>query len=708
MNHKIAKQCTWVSVLAIASSMASNQALAEDSDTMELETIVVTAQKREANLQDVPISISVFDSKNIERLAANTLSDLEFASPGVKIDSDSLGGLSIRGVGGFARNVGTEGRSGVYVDEVFVGRSAGVDQTLLNIERVEILKGPQGTLFGRNTVSGAISITTKRPGPEFEGMASAEYGSRNRLNMSGMVNIPVIDDKLFVLATANHIQQDGHVDNLVTGEDVGSKNITSGRIQALYVVNDDMDLLLSAEFRNSEKDIIGFQIFDDIDTVGKDAVNHNSTEFDDSDIFGVSATVNYTLSNNFALKSITSYREEDYLAVTDEDGSVLDISTSDFQEDNKQFTQELRLESPRLGNIDFLAGLYYFNQQLTSDKRADAGIHFAIPNISILAPGAVDLESFAGFVHTNAYLTDRFTVSAGLRYTWESKDADYSITDPTGFLYTNGSLQDSESWDNWSPSLSAKYHASDDVMFYATVSRGFKAGGYNLDFLSSLEQVKFDPETVTNYETGFKADLFDKRVRLNAAAFYMDFSDYQVFQFITLPTGGTIIALTNAAEVSSKGIEASLNIQATKGLTLSTAYSYTKATYSKFPDGGGLGIDLDGQHIADSPDHSLYVAADYKLDVADLGYANFHVDFAHTNGYDKFISVSLSEPLGSVETLNARVELLTAEQDWSLAVWGRNLLNDRSLTDVGYNFLGSRYGSFQNPREFGITLKREF
>ena len=708
MNDKIQQQCKWLSLLAVSSSLASVPSFAEDTDQMELETIVVTAQKREANLQDVPISISVFDSKKIERVAANTLSDLEFASPGVKIDSNSLGGLSIRGVGGFARNVGTEGRSGVYVDDVFVGRAAGVDQSLVNIERVEILKGPQGTLFGRNTVSGAISITTKKPGEDFEGMISAEYGSRNRMNFSGLLNIPIVDGKFFVQASGNHIQQDGHVENLVTGKDVGSKDITSGRLQALYIVNDDMDILLNTEFRSSNKDIIGFQTFNDIDTVGKDAVNHNATEFDNGDLFGVSATVNYTFANNFALKSITSYRKEDFLIVTDEDGSALDASTSNFQEDNRQFTQEIRLESPRLGNIDFLAGLYYFNQELTSDKRADAGKDFLVPYVTIRAPGSVDLESFAGFVNTNAYLTDRFTISAGLRYTWESKDADYSISDPTGFLYTNGSIQDSESWDAWSPSVSAQYNVSDDVMLYATVSQGFKAGGYNLDFLSSLEQVKFDPETVTNYETGFKADLWDKRIRLNASAFYMEFSDYQVFQFITLPTGGTIIALTNAAEVTSKGIEAELNVQATKDLVLSTAYSYTQAKYKHFPDGGGIGVDYDGQHIADSPDHSLYLAADYRFNIGEVGHANFHLDFSYTNGYDKFISVALSEPIGSIETMNARVEFLTPEEDWSLAVWARNLLNDRALTDVSYNFLGSRYGSFQQPRELGVTLKYQF
>jgi iron complex outermembrane receptor protein len=708
MNHKTVKQCKWISALAVSSSLISVQSFAQDTYDVVLEEIIVTAQKREANVQDVPISISVFDSKNIERLAANTLSDLEFASPGVIIDSDSLGGLSIRGVGGFARNVGTEGRSGVYVDDVFVGRAAGVDQSLMNIERVEILKGPQGTLFGRNTVSGAINITTKKPSEEFEGMLSAEYGSRNRVNVAGMVNIPLVEDKFYIRASGNHIQQDGYVDNLFTGEDVGSKNISSGRLQALYLVNDNLDVLLNAEVRSSKKDSIGFQLFNDIDTIGSNAVSHNAIEFDDNNIFGVSSTINYTFSNDFSLTSITAYREEDFLAVTDEDGSTLDAVTSDFQEDNKQFTQEFRLESPRMGNVDFLAGLYYINQELTSDKRADAGPDFFAPNIAVLAPGAIDLESYAGFLHSNVYLTDQFTVTAGLRYTRESKDADYSITDPTGFLYTNGSIQDSETWDAWSPSLSARYRFSEDVMVYGTVSRGFKAGGYNLDFLSSLEQVKFDPETVTNYEAGFKADLWDKRARLNVSAYYMDFSDYQVFQFITLPNGGTIIALTNAAEVSSKGIETELNVQVMRDLTLSAAYSYINAKYSKFPDGGGLGVDLDGQYIGNSPDHSLYFAADYSLDVGDIGSANFHADFSYTNGYDKFISVTLSEPLGSVETLNARVEFLTPEQDWALAVWGRNLLNDNSLTDVGYNFLGSRYGSFRTPREFGVSLKREF
>lgn len=696
------------STMAIMVGVAGiNCETSADDSEFTLETIVVTAQRREENLQEVPISISVIDSKKIERMAANTLSDIQLATPGITIDDNSLGGLSIRGVGGFARNVGTEGRSSVYVDEVFVGRAAGVDQNLFNIERVEVLKGPQGTLFGRNTVSGAINITTKEPVDDFEALASAEYGSRDRINISGMLNTVLVEDKLFIRASANHFQQDGYVENLVTGTDLGSQNITSGRLQALYIVDENMEVLLNVDARRSRKDVIGFQAFTDIDTVGKNAVNHNAEEYDDSNVFGVSATVNYTFANDFLLKSITAYRNEDLTILTDEDASVLDVGTSTFQEDNKQLTQELRLESPKLGAFDFLVGLYYMKQDLTSDKRSDLGDDF-IPGVSILAPGAVDLESFASFTHTNLYLTDKVTLTAGLRYTRESKDADYSISDPTGALFTNGTFEDSATWDAWSPRLSAKYQVTDDAMLYATVSRGFKAGGYNLDFLSSLEQVKYDPETVTNYEAGFKADIFQKRARLNVSAFYMDFSDYQVFQFLRLPSGGTITALTNAAEVSSKGVEAELSVQLNKNLSLSTAYSYTEAKYSKFPDGGGIGIDLDGQFIGDTPDHSFFIAADYGVDVADLGSLNLHVDFSHSNGYDKFISVDLSEPISSVENLNARIELLTTEEDWSLALWARNLLNQRNIVDVGYNFLGSRYATFQEPREFGLTAKYQF
>lgn len=699
--------------LKLAQSDSTSRKNDEPSDQKDepryeaLEEIVVTAQKRQQSAQLVPISMATLSGEDIAKVVANTLSDLQFAVPGVQIGTTSMGGFTIRGVSGFTRNIGSEGRAGVYVDEVYVGRSAGVDQNLFDVERVEILKGPQGTLFGRNTVSGAVNITTRKPQPQVEGSVTLEAGNLNRTNGTLIVNAPLIDERLFARLSANAIQQDGYTDNLTTAEQVGGFDKSSGRLQLRYLASDALELNLSVDKRESRKDIVGFQLFTDIDALGPRAIRHDAREFDDNNLLGAALTVDYALPGDFKLKSISAYQEEDFAILTDEDAMALDFATSFFQEDNQQFTQELRLESPDLGGYDFLVGLYYLDQTLTSNRHADLGTAFTPTGASVQAPGEVDLESFAAYAHTNFYLTPRLTLTAGLRYTSDTKSVDYNIADSTG-LFIDGTVVDEERWDDWSPKLGLQFQFNPDVMLYASVSRAFKAGGYNLDFLSSLEQVRYDPETATSYEIGIKSELFARRVRLNVAAYAMKFDDYQVFQFRQLPSGGTILVLTNAAEATSEGAEVELLVKPLQDLTLTANYAYIDAKYDRFPNGGGLGIDYDGTPIGSTPKHTFYVAADYQLAAGRAGSLNTHVDYARADAFDKFINLSLSEPIRAQKTLNARIELLTSGERLSFAVWGRNLTDEETPTDVVYNFLGARYALYALPRTWGATVKYNF
>ncbi|MEP1447272.1 MAG: TonB-dependent receptor [Paraglaciecola sp.] len=688
------------------------QASAQDQtivveDSLGIEKIQVTAQKRTQSIQEVPISLIVMSDSDIEKAAANTLSDLNFAIPGLSISGDSQGGVSIRGVSGFARNVGSEGRAGIYTDEVYVGRSAGVDQNLFDIERVEVLKGPQGTLFGRNTVSGAISITTRKPQEEFEGSVKLETGNLGRLNGTAIVNVP-LTDSLFSRVSLNSIKQDGYVTNITTNNDVGSFEKLNGRLQLRYLAKEDLTFDLSIDARRSRKDTIGFQTFTDSDTNGIRAITHDADEFDNNTLYGISLTAEYILPTGFIFKSITSYREEEYHSLNDEDASSLDVAISQFQEDNNQFTQELRLQSPDLDAFNYIVGLYYLGEDLSSDKSVSAGTAFPIPNVDIPAPGDVNLDSYAAYVHSNYSFTDKLFMTAGLRYTKETKSADYSISDPTGILFTTGTYKDEKSWDDLSPKIGLQYKASNNLMVYGSIARAFKAGGYNLDFLSSLDQVSYDPETAVNYEIGIKSDLINRRLRLNASVFSMKFDDYQVFQFQRLASGGTISVLTNASSATSSGIELEVSARPLKELMLVANYTHIKAEYDEFPDGGGLGIDYDGQPISSTPDQSFYIGADYDRELDQYGSVNFHLGFSYNKAFDKFINLSLREPISSQKSLNAHIEFRTTDESTTLAIWSKNMTSEEAASDVSYNFLGSRYASYPISHTYGISLKYNF
>jgi len=693
-------------------------ATANDTDkdvAFEMEEVVVVARKRSENLQSVPIAITAVTSETIERVGALGLSDLSAISPSAEITSGGF--IALRGIGDSARNIGNGARAVVYVDGAPVGRSYAFEQDLLDVERVEILRGPQGTLFGKNSVSGAINIVTKKPHEDFEGEVAAEYGNVGRFQLNGRVNVP-LSDGIYLSVQGGYHGEDGSVDNIHTGNNLGGSDRYSGRAKLLVAPSDNLELMFSIDYledsilRHSSPVITGPG---SIEAPGLEVVSIDAEGIDQRKYKAGTFNLDYDFENGFSLTSITSYRENEFSEVFDEDYSSLDIARSFFDEKSDQFTQEVRLSSPSEGNYDFIIGAFYSKADLSTERSAEVGPNFEpVPGfqlgtrLSVVTPGEVSDEGVSGFFHGNYRFTEQLELSAGLRFTHQQKSIDYSIIDQIGVFTNFENFQETKTDNEWSPKVTLNYQFNDDVFGYATFSRTFKSGGWNADFVTTIERLGFDAEYANNYELGLKSTMFDSRLRVNLAGFVTKFTDYQVFQFIPLSNGGTIISITNAGEVTTRGIEVETVALPLEGLTLTTNYSFIDAYYNSFRDGGGPGVDFDGNKIDDTAKHNVYFAADYQLDVTADSYLTFHGDFTYRGSRFSDRANTEAARIGARNFTNFRIGLINEATGLELYAWADNVFNNKYLSGIGRSFGGDSTQSLSRGRTAGVKARYRF
>jgi len=698
--------------LVMISVLLTGQASAQNE--VALEEIVVTAQRRTENLQDVPIAITAFSEKMIDRIGGNSLSDLEVATPSLNFGNGgraTRGEVTIRGVGSFSRNPGMDARAGVYVDGVFVGRSAVFDQDLQDITSVEILRGPQGTLFGKNTISGAVNINTRKPGEEFSGEVKFDVGNYDYVRIGGNVNIPLVVDKLYANVSLSKFDRDGFVNNIVLDRRINGVDRGSGRLKLRYLASDKLELNFSYDFLD-ESQFAGNGEAITRDELGAGfseapnprSVSHNLDERESRDFWGTSLTADYSFDSGYTLTSITSYREADWFNRNEEDYSSNDLGLSNFDESNDQFTQELRIASPKTGAFDFVAGLYYVTQDVATSRNA------LIFGATIATPVEVDAESFAAFVHGNYRFSDKLELTVGARFTREQKDLNYTIIDELGIFMNLADFRDSYDDNAFTPKIGLNFSLNDDTLLYTTISRGFTSGGFNADFLRTVEQIRFDPEFATNYEIGLKSTLLEGRARLNLAGFVTKFDDYQVFQFTTLADGTTMINLTNAGKVTSQGLEGELMFAPVEGLTLTASATYLdEAKFDEFKDGGGPGVDYDGNDLPFAPTWKTYFAAEYEFPVGNMGDGFVRFDYSYT---DKYFSNPNNDAVDHLnpdfEVISGRIGFSAENGRWDVALWGKNLSNETYTRYRERNFFGIPRGAYGAPRTYGLNVKVRF
>lgn len=682
---------------------------------MVLEEVTVTAQRRDQSLQDVPIAITALTEMDIQRLNASDIKDLQYSTPNMVIVSSNQAQpfFGIRGISDVSRNPGYDQRVGVYVDGVWVGRSAASNQSVLDVETVEVLRGPQGTLFGKNTVSGAINIRTRKPNEEFGGYLHAEAGNFGLWRAKGSINVP-FSEKFFAKVSVSATQQDGFAkDVLIPGKDYDDKDELALRGQFRWEISD----ATSAEFtfddyRNHFTGLVGENLNDSFAPKPYEVALDTSQQYK-SENDGVALTIDHTFSNDFQLTSITGYRTELWEGKdNDEDYSPMPFAFTDLTyADSDYLSQEFQLASPAGENFDYVIGLYYLDQGIKGSGNARAfapALNPAAPAIyvSVQYDTQVDTQQWALFAHGNYRFNDRWSLTAGLRYTDESKDLRYAIVDQTG-LFTNGATTDSRSASDWSPKISLNWYVSEDSLMYASWSRAFKSGGWNTDFIPDMAALPFDDEDVDAFEIGLKSTIADGRLRLNAALFNSNHNDYQVQSFSVLPNGGTALTVTNAAEVTSKGFEMDLQWLATDWLQLWAAYGYTDASFDSFKDCAAGGADCTGNSPANAPKNSYSLGADMTFPLFG-GELFLQGDYAYR---DDFYSNPNNQAINlndSFDQFNGRIGWSAASGTWSVYAWGRNLTDESTQIWNSRSFLGIARATYTNPRTYGVALRWNF
>ncbi|HET6629730.1 MAG TPA: TonB-dependent receptor [Woeseiaceae bacterium] len=645
---------------ALAALVAPLQASAQDAT---IEEIVVTAQKRTERLVDVPVSISVFSDDAIDQTGVRELKDIADYIPnlGISEGNDFRSTVTIRGVGAQSRNIGFDSRVGVYVDGVYVGQSPAINQELLNLERIEVLRGPQGTLFGKNTVAGAINLVTKKPGDEFSARIGADLGNLDYRELKALVNVPFSEAVSGSFAVSK-TDRDGYVRNIVTGNDLNARDVLAYRAQLRIGASEKLEINASFDGLNSDSlilvgdpitDMLALQPVQVAPEFG--VVAFSFDPFDKRDIYGGALDFTYDLDSGHVLKSITGYRTTDAVYSNATDYSPVDIVSIEYADDYDVLSQEFQFISPDEGAFTYVAGLYYYRQDAKTNRDVVLGqqfidafvgplyasgqvsppngplppppalpndlvaqlLEFGPPGSKVFNRGEVNTRSYAAYFNGTYDLTERMKLGFGARYSTEDKDVNWLLDGRNSGIFFIGSTGPdplnpspliNDRTDNFfAPAVSLTYALTDDTNVYARYAAGYKSGGFNLDYINAVELaanqgLEFDKETVDSYEIGMKGAFLDSRLHLNLAAFIANYDDYQVNQFVDLGGGRTSIRINNAAKVETSGVEAEANWRVTEDFTLRASLGLLDATFESFPGGGTAGADASGNDLPNAPD----------------------------------------------------------------------------------------------------------
>ncbi|OGS98555.1 MAG: hypothetical protein A3F73_07890 [Gallionellales bacterium RIFCSPLOWO2_12_FULL_59_22] len=713
----------------------------QQADPAMLGEVVVTAQKRAEPIGNVPISMTVVDRKDLENSHAATLTEMQQLAPNFSLDQQlGVNTVTVRGVGGGGRNIGFDTRAGVYVDGVYMGQTQALDQSLLDIEQVEILRGPQGSLFGRNTVAGAVNIVTRAPSDKFESAVRAGMGNYSAREGYANVSGPMTDGMQGRLSVG-YEARDGFTTNIFDNRNLDDLKRASVRGQIAFQPTDRLALNLSVDHTDIRQDIaFGEAVTGMFDVplaqpYSGRTVNYNTVPHVNNTLFGLNLTLNYDMAGA-ALTAITGYRDTHQNLLNDVDWSPNDIFRVDYTDDFRQLSQEIRIASTAKGALRYVAGVYLMHEFADTNRVATVGNdtntlvqHPLVPSpipfgaLTNLAPGntvplwgSVKTDSYALFGSLDYDLAERLTLNLGARYTDERKRLFYNIdgtasgTPPMG---TARNYTDSRSDGVLTPTAGLTWAANKSLNLYGKYSTGFKSGGWNFDYQTPTQiagKIDFNRETVGSYELGLKGATPDRRMSYDLALFYSRFRDLQVFQFADLGGGRTEMQLRNAAKAESEGMEASLRALLTDSFSVGGNIGILRATFDSFPGGLTGGGDAAGKRLPYAPDLTAALTANYRMSAPSLGgWLDFYGEYSHrSKSYSGVDNSETTDIIGSRNVVNARVSLAADRVPLRLSLWGRNLFDSSYTTARGRDFFGNQYVRRGDPRMFGVEGRYSF
>lgn len=709
----------------------------------EIGEIIVSARRRDETLQNTPLAITALAPSQLESKATLNIGDLMGAAPNVLITHQNTGAsaanVSIRGLAFADVDKSFESTIGMVVDGVFIGTSTGAFLDFFDIESIEVLRGPQGTLFGRNTIGGVINIQRTRPTGEWGGRFEASYGRFDTLAARAVVNVPVVSDVLAAKFFYFHNESDGYYRHGITGARVGGSNNENFGAAFLFTPTDNFDALLTLEKQvqsfdpvNSSRSKTGelFCLFAPPGQCNRDGTGDLYTVFTEkgtSDYEAPAATLEMNLNlDGVQLTSITGYRESDEDQRQDLDATTADLYLSHRVQNFRQFSQEVRASGDVVAGLDYVVGAFFYDHKYTLDQKTRF-MGAVDPAANQLTVGKS--KSFALFGDFNWAFADQWRLSFGGRWTRDKKHNQLRLGD---VQFPEASYSGSK----FTPKLGVDYRPTDDVMIYAGWSRGYRSGGFSGRGLSEYSSTTpYGPETVDSFEIGFKSSWFDRRLQLNVAAFYADYRDMQ--QNTTIPTAGGLgneTIVTNVGGATIKGIEADLTARLTDELTISGSVGLLDSGFKNFVSQGAISalapglrtIDYSNVNMIYAPKVTAAINAEYAATVP-FGEWVTTVGYRYLSPYDQQVALDATAaypPTGPIvlERNDPRVRtdrqnLLDASTSLRfdlggnqarVTVYGRNLLDDRG-PNATFTVAGLwSFASGREPRTFGVQFGYEF
>ncbi|BFM18017.1 TonB-dependent receptor [Maricurvus nonylphenolicus] len=709
---------------------------ASEAELLQLEEVVVTARKITESVQDIPVAVNVFDSQTAKDLNINDVQGMVEFTPGATFASSFPGEqrLSIRGVS--SGDGSASGGAGVLmmIDEEVIARDFMYSAAAFDISRVEVLRGPQGTTYGRNAAGGVVHVISSLPTAENEFYTKVNVGNYDLIETEAVINGPLTENLLGRVAFYSQ-QQEGYNEDATTGKSVDDSDSQAVRGTLLFEASDDVEIILRGNWSKDNKDNPAPRKLRDnqaddafapliLTEVSDDPweVSNSDNLFYDREIWGLSATVNWS-TEHFDLTSITTYRSGEDEARVDLFGSPLDIVVQNSFNDAYTYSQEVRLNGLlEDAGIQWLAGLYYLHENHEREETRE--IFTNDPAFTALEMEVVQRfnqqnqgDSYGLFGELSYDITDQTAISAGLRYSYDKKDYDV-VHEIVSFipglnvstLLASNFMDDpttpvvgdtDESWSSVTGKISLTHQFNEDSNIYFTVGNGTKSGGFNPE-PANLEALTtpYDEEKVLSMELGFKSELLDRRLRLNAAIFDSSYEDIQTVGFLS---SGTSI-VENAGEATIRGFEADFMWLLTENFTLVGSYANYDAEYDKRMD-DELG-DLSGEKLEEVPDWSGHIGAIYEHHLANDDRLRLRVDYRSRSdviGLRDADVGDLDRP--GKDIFNASLGWLSADETWEVIAWGENLGNQAEILVSGPSGVGNvsrvTYGA---PLTFGVSV----
>ncbi len=723
--NKLAVHSVQAVAAAIASMFAVPVVLAQDAAVAKvgasgLEEVTVTARRREEALQDVPIAVTAFSADTLDLLGSSDIGELAQSVPSVTFEpsraTNSTLTAFIRGVGQQDPLAGFEQGVALYVDDVYIARPQGALLDIYEVERIEVLRGPQGTLYGRNAVGGAIKYVTRPLGEDLDVRLKASYGSYDQVDLVGSASLPVTDS-LRVGAAVASLTRDGYGENRTTGDGNYDKDVLAYRISAEFVPSDNASIRLSYDHTDDDSSpvagwrpfpgaVSGEPVLGDLRDTLAGAADLPSTAGTNGNNEVVSKGIHLTMevseSDTWTLRSITARRKDYTESVIDFDS----LSVPDFDApviyDNEQFSQEFQVLY-NAGRLNAVAGLYYLDASAANDFDVVLGQLAGGLGVTAYTGGTVDTEAWSIFADATYDLTDSWAISVGGRYTEDTRTADIFRANYLGFgspffgnqtaplLATTSDYEAQRTYDDFSPRANVSYRLNDDVNFYVGYSQGFKAGSFDprgANFATPEVEDGYDPETLDSYEAGVKATWFDGRARTNVAVFYSDYQDMQIPGSVGVDSDGDGVndsfvgTVTNAAQSTIMGIEFEGEFQLTDALSFQATMSLLDAEIDEWIVNG---VDVSGQRaIQNTPETMGYLGATYRTGLVG-GTISLNANASYRSEVVQFeVPVALIDQ-DSVTLVNASAVWTADSGRWSLGLHGKNL-TDEDVKTAGYCF----------------------